>query len=178
MKLSDIAKRVLNEDTNLPANQPATSVPTEAAPKVYDVLQDYQNFENVLEKQIETAKNGLVSTLSKNLLNKSVTCRASKGAIGQIEKDYTILVTGIEISQMKEDYYIVLKDKEKKDYYINTAFKMKVSEPGTESPASKESDSPQASIIQPPENNSYSKQAGAIKYPQNMGLSSNKPPAK
>lgn len=177
MKLSDIAKQVLNEDNgNLPVNQPATAEQPATAAKVYDVKQDYQNFKTVLEKQVESTKKGLISTLGQNLLNKKVTFRASKGAIGQIEKDYTIVVTGIDVTQMKDEYYIVLKDKEQKDYYVNTEFKMKVVEAGANT-GSEESESPQASVLQPPENHAYTKQAGAIKYPQNMGLQSNKPPS-
>jgi hypothetical protein len=179
MKLSTIARSVLKEDTNLnPANQPATAMPPqESAEKVYDVLHDYQGFETMMDKQVESIKQGFISTLSKNLLNKQVTFRASKGAIGQINKDYTIVVTGIDVSQLKEEYYIILKDKDKKDYYVDTTFKMKVGEPKPDDIKSKETNSPQASEIKPPaEGEGFKKPvSGNIAYPQSVGMQSNRP---
>jgi hypothetical protein len=154
MKLSSIAKGVLTEiDDMQPEKQPATAQPPEQE-KLYDVLQDFQNFQTVLDKQIETAKKGLESTVSSKLLNKKVVCRASKGAIGQVEKDYRFTCTAVGVSQMKEDYYIVLKDKEKKDYYVNTAFKIKISGAGSATEPTTSSDSPKATILEPPDANS------------------------
>lgn len=176
MKLSNIARKILSEDMGAPVAQQQATVSTPVDEKEYDALHDFQNFESILDKQVEAAKKNLESTLSKNLLNKNVTARASKGAVGQIEKDYTFVVNGIAINYMNDEYYIVLKDKNKKDYYINPAFKMKVAvaDPSAEEPTS--SDSPQASPVQPPEDKTAGgfKNVGGIKYPQNMGIGSNK----
>jgi hypothetical protein len=173
MKLSTIARGILNEDAPMsPAQAPATATPA-STEKFYDVLNDFQGFETIVDKQTETAKKNLESSLSKNLLNKTATFRASKGAVGQVEKDYTITVTGVGVSQLKDEYFIVLRDKEKKDYFVNTGFKIKVSD-ATEDTSSSSTDSPQASAVAPEQGKGNSRNVGGIVYPQNMGLGSNK----
>lgn len=175
MKLSDIARNVLNEDAPMsPAQAPAVAQP-ESGEKFYDVLHDYQAFETNLNKQTEQAKKGLEATVAKNLLNKKVTIRASKGAVGQLEKDYTINVSTVAVNYMNEEYFVVLKDKDKKDYFVNKAFKIKVLGAADAGDA-KQSDSPQASNVGDPKADNkgvVSKNVGAMKYPQSMGLSTN-----
>jgi hypothetical protein len=172
MKLADLARNILNEDGPITTPGAAPSTAGTTGENFYDVLKDFQEFETTLDKQTETAKKALESSLSKNLLNKQVTLRASKGAVGQIEKDYTITVTGVGVFMLKDEYFVVLKDKEKKDYYVNTAFKIKVSDAAPESDDSKVADAPQASSVTKPEVGL--KNTGPIKYPQNMGIAGHK----
>lgn len=165
MKLSELASNVINEL----AASPSTGG------TFYDVSKDFQGFENTVDKQTEAAKQSLEAVLAKNLANKQVSVRASKGAIGQVEKDYSITVSSINVSYLKDEYFVVLKDKDKKDYYVNPHFKIKIIGAAT-APVStgvEPTESPEASVVEP----DASSEAGqrrtfGISYPQNMGVKS------
>lgn len=160
MKLSEIASRVINE---------IAAAPTTGG-TFYDVSKDFQNFQNTIDKQTETAKKAFEAVLSKSLMNKQVSVRASKGAVGQLEKDYSINVSGINVSYLKNEYFVVLKDKDKKDYFVNPHFKVKVIGPAAVAASTK---APEANIVQPPENSADGqKRSFGISYPQNMGMAS------
>jgi len=154
MKLKDIAKQILKEDTwqnnpsaGAPQNPGATPNAVSPAPsqdvKFFNVMNDFNMFNTKMDAEEEKAKRELDASLEKNLMNKQVVIRASKGAIGQAEKDYTITVNGVDITFLKDKYYIILKATDKKDYYINTGFKIKILGPG-------ESETPPATILEPP----------------------------
>lgn len=174
LNLSAIAKKIINEDTwgnqpsaaapqNPGANPTAKSPAPQSDVKFYDVNNDFKLFQNTIDSQEEKAKREFNSTISKNILHKKVTARASKGAIGQIEKDYTFDVVSVDITYMSDKYYVVLKGSDKKDYFINDGFKLKIVG------ASEDQESEQSSEL-PKEN----PKLGEIVYPQNLGLGSNK----
>ena len=176
MKLQDIAKQVLKEDTwgnnpsaagsMSPGRAPnANPPPPSTNVKFYDLKNDYNQFVSTIEKQEEAAKKALDANLSKILGKKKITVRASKGAIGQVEKDYTITVVGVDINYMKDKFYIVLKGSDKSDYYVNTEFKVKIDAKPPEMPTMGASEQPQPGA-------STKGQVGSLKYPQNMGLAS------
>lgn len=163
MKLSELASDVINEIASAPATQGT----------FYDVLKDFQGFENTIDKQTEEAKKAFEATLAKSLLNKQVSVRASKGAVGQVEKDYSINVISAAVSQLKDEYFVVLKDKDRKDYYVNPHFKIKVIGAATtpENPTA-----PEATPLQPDTNSPEGqKRTFGISYPQTMGASTNNP---
>ena len=163
MKLSELASNVINEIAAAPST----------GGTFYDVSKDFQGFENTVDKQTEAAKKTLETTLAKNLQGKQVSVRASKGAVGQVEKDYSITVTGISVSYLKDEYFVVLKDKDNKDYYVNPHFKIKVVGAGATAPEEK---SPEANVVQPPDDSAAGQRRSfGISYPQNMGASSNSP---
>ena len=179
MKLIQIAKLVLSEDSW--GNNPSAAAPqnpgippTTQSPKpspsvkFYDVLKDYQAFQITIDSQEEAAKKDLNTTLTKALVNKEVTVRASKGAVGQVEKDYTLTVVSVSITYLKDKYYVILKGKDKKDYYINTGFKIKILSSGVE--AKEETPEAPKASAQP----NGKGQVGGIVYPQNMGIGSNR----
>ena len=89
--------------------------------KLYTISIDFLNFENELSGVINKHTN----IIKKKVINKEVTVRASKG-YGQVEKDYTLLVKGVSIVAYKEKYNLIFKDQNKKEYYVNTTFKLKV----------------------------------------------------
>jgi hypothetical protein len=177
MKLQDIAKQVLSEDTwqnnpsaAAPQNPGATPNAVSPAPsqnvKFFNVMNDFNMFNTKMDAEEEKAKQELDKSLEKNLVNKQVVVRASKGAVGQAEKDYTITVKGVDITFLKDKYYIILKAADKKDYYINTGFKIKILGPG-------ESETPPATILEPPEEDQGKKNIpplGEMINPQIMGF--------
>jgi hypothetical protein len=56
-------------------------------------------------------------------LKKTVTVNASKGSVGQIEKEYTVTVSDIQTRYMKDKYYVVFIGKEgnasQSEYYLD-----------------------------------------------------------
>jgi hypothetical protein len=158
MKLKEIAKQVLSEDTwqnnpaaGAPQNPGASPNAVSPAPspdvKFYNVMNDFNAFTTKIDAEEEAAKKELDTSLKKSLLNKQVVVRASKGAIGQAEKDYTITVKNITVTYLKDKYYVILKAEDKKDYYINTGFKVKV----LGEPPAEDQETPPATILEPPE---------------------------
>jgi hypothetical protein len=122
MKLIHILTSIIKEQDDIQGTSNA---------KFLDVGLDFGNFKRTIDSQINTARNLLVNTLSKKLVNKKVVARASKGTADQIEKDYTISIESIDVSQMGEKYHIIFKgtesnDDQTKDYYINISNKVKI----------------------------------------------------
>jgi hypothetical protein len=133
MNLTNIAKKILNEDswgTNPSAGgsmSPGIS-PTAISPapsqsgNVIDISNEFKNFKVELEKQRDVATKKLVDKLNKSFLKKQAKVNASKGSVGQVEKEYDIFVTGIDVRHMKDKFYIVFKGKEGKaseaEYYV------------------------------------------------------------
>jgi hypothetical protein len=120
-------------------------------------MKDFQTFTKTIDAQEERAKKDLDKTLSQAIAGKEITARASKGSVGQMEKDYTIDVVGIDVAYLKDAYYIIVKGADKSDYYINTGFKIKVN-----GPAKKKGSSNSSSLPQQPQQT----QPSNIKAPQ------------
>lgn len=181
MKLSDILKDVLNEDTwqtnpasagsMSPGKTPNALTPATNTPNVkfYDVAKDFQSFETTIEKEEEAAKRTLEATLKTTLGNKKVVVRASKGSVGQTEQDYTINAVSASVTYMSDKFYVIVKGDDGKDYYINPAFKVKVL-----GPAEKKKLAVAAPAL-PPSQIQRGPVGGGMVQPQNMGLSSNQP---
>lgn len=134
MNLTNIAKKILSEDswgTNpsaagsmSPGRAPtATTPPPSQSGNTIDISQSFRNFKLELEKQEDASVKKFVEELKKKFLKKTATVQASKGSIGQIEKDYTVSVNNIEIRYMKDKYYVVFIGKEgdanESEYYLD-----------------------------------------------------------
>lgn len=174
MDLRKIVSQILKEDAPIGGTQPAP----QPSAKFYDVLADFQNFERTIDKQTEAAKKQLETTLTKNVGKKKVTIRASKGAMGQAEQDYTIDVKSISISYLKDEYYIIFKDADNKDYYVNTAFKIKVvGDTSASAPASKpdQKSEPPVSGGQSSSSPGGPRMTTGMVNPQNMGIAAGGP---
>jgi hypothetical protein len=177
MNLKDIAVKILNEDTwgNNPAAagnmspgiEPSAVSPTPSPDvKFYSVVKDFVAFQTKVSAEEESAKREFSQNLKKNLVNKEIAVRASKGSIGQ-EKDYTITVKDVDISYVKDKYYIVLKADDRKDYYINSSFKIKILGAG-------KTETPPATILEPTDQGKKNPSLGGIVQPQNLGLGSSR----
>lgn len=132
MNLTDIAKNIIKEDTwgNNPSAGGGMShgrTPTAVSPgptaKNVDISNLFKNFKVELEKQEDTLKQKLEADLKKNFLKKLVSVKASKGSVGQIEKEYNVSVSNIDVRYMKDKYYIVFTGKEgnasESEYYLD-----------------------------------------------------------
>ena len=129
MKLQDLARQILKEDTwgNNPSAAGAMSPgrsPTAKSPNPA-----YYNPKPEIEKlvtNVEKAESGEEKRLDNN-----VTVKASKGSVGQAEQDYTLDVSAVDVNNLNDVFYIVLTgtepDSEKESkYYINTNFQVKI----------------------------------------------------
>ena len=71
-------------------------------------------------------KNQTIKTIKSKVLGKQVTAHSSKG-YGQFKRDYSIIVTDVKI----EDYYgnnqVIFVGEDKKEYFIDIAYKVKIS---------------------------------------------------
>lgn len=134
MNLTNIAKQILKEDTwgnnpsaaggMSPGRAPtATTPPPAQSGNVVDISQSFRNFKLNLEKQEDAAVKKFSEELKKQFLKKTVTVNASKGSVGQIEKEYTITVSDIQTRYMKDKYYVVFIGKEgnasQSEYYLD-----------------------------------------------------------
>lgn len=135
MKLSDLAREIMTEDTwgNNPSAAGAMSPgmsPTAATPPAtpasrnVDIANLFKNFKSELEKQEDVSVKKLTDQLKKNFLKKSVKVKASKGSVGQIEKEYNVNVNNIDVRYMKDKYFIVFTGKEgdeqqSSEYYLD-----------------------------------------------------------
>jgi hypothetical protein len=134
MNLSDIAKKIISEDTwgNNPSaaggmspGRTPTATPPPATPnaKMIDISNLFKNFKSQLEKQEDAAIRKLENDLKRQFLKKHVKVKASKGSVGQIEKEYDVTVNNIDVRYMKDKYYIVFNGKEgnsaESEYYLD-----------------------------------------------------------
>lgn len=149
MNLTTIAKKILNEDTwgnnpsaaggMSPGRTPtATTPPPSQSGNNVDISQDFRNFKLELEKQEDATVKKFVEGLKKKFLKKTVSVSASKGSVGQIEKEYSILVNNIDVRYMKDQYYVVFSGKEgnasESEYYLDDS-QIQVNPPTTPAPA-------------------------------------------
>lgn len=133
MKLSDLAKQIMKEDTwgnnpsaagaMSPGRSPTATPPATPNAKMLDISNTFKNFKLELEKQEDASAKKMADELKKSFLKKNVSVKASKGSIGQIEKEYQIFVSDVSVRYMKDKYYIVFTGKEEdeseKEYYLN-----------------------------------------------------------
>lgn len=134
MNLTNIAKKILNEDTwgnnpsaagsMSPGRAPtATTPPPSQSGNTVDISQDFRNFKLQLEKQEDAIVKKFTEGLKKKFLKKTVSVQASKGSVGQIEKEYSLTVNNIDVRYMKDKYYVVFTGKEgnagESEYYLD-----------------------------------------------------------
>ena len=127
LQLSAILKEVLDGAQPVQSTQP--DAPTQAQPTdpvYYDALRDYQAFEAEIARAEEISKKKLENKVSQSILSKQVVVRASKGTEAQLQKDYTITVNKVGISYTADKYFIILRGKDGKDYFVAPEFKIQI----------------------------------------------------
>lgn len=101
----------------------ATTPPPAQSGNVVDISQSFRNFKLDLEKNEDAITKKFVEELKKQFLKKTVSVNASKGSVGQIEKEYSINVSDVKIYFIKDKYYVVLvgsePDSTESEYYLN-----------------------------------------------------------
>lgn len=134
MKLTDIVNRIINEDTW--GNNPSAAAPmspgispTAKTPspsfsgRNLDIDGLFKTFKTEIDAQEKNSIKKFIDRLTSDFMNKHVKIHASKGGIGQIEKQYDITVTGVDVRYMKDRYYVVFSGKEgnrdEAEYYLD-----------------------------------------------------------
>ncbi len=148
--ISDIKERcgsIISKFAQLSATPGSETLVKEAStpslePRTFDISNGYENFQNDLSKLVS----GYENLYNQTLKGKEATIRASKG-FGQIKKDYKIVVSSVTLSIVKDEYQLVMKDKNQKDYYLDTTFKIVVS--GQEQNNPQQQEKPQTEPVQP-----------------------------
>ena len=147
MKLTDLAKQVLREDTwgnnpsaagaMSPGRSPTTTQPPAPATnaRMENLKSRFGIFVADLEKQEDSAKHKLKTDLSQKLGGKNVTAHCSKGSVGQVEQDYTIDLVDVDVVKLKDEFHIVLKGADKSDYYVDIEHQVKVNGPANKAKA-------------------------------------------
>jgi len=108
----------------------------------YDIASDFTKFTSGIDSSIENAKRSFQKTLKSKLVGKKITVRASKGDANQIKTDYVITPTGANIAEINNDWKIYLVGEDKKRYFVDEKFKIKVTT-SQEVPQSNPSSMPQ-----------------------------------
>lgn len=171
MKLQDLARKILKEDTwgnnpsaggsMSPGRSPTAKSPNPTyynpRPEVEKLISNVERSEAGEEKKLDT-------TVSQKLIGKNVTVKASKGSVGQTEQEYTIDVSSVDVNNLNDVFYIVLKGKERgngkeSDFYVNTNFQVKIN--AATAPESNELDTT-APESQQPTGQSKLKQVGGL----------------
>lgn len=184
MKLQDLARKILKEDTwgNNPASggsmspgrSPTTKSPNPAyynpRPEVEKLISNVEKSEAGEEKKLDTS-------VSQKLIGKNVTVKASKGSVGQTEQEYTIDVSSVDVHNLNDVFYIVLKGKERgngkeSDFYVNTNFQVKINANAEPEQQAEPEPEPEAEPAPEPANQ---QQAGQSKLKQFGGVIPNKP---
>lgn len=132
MNLSDIARNILKEDTwgnnpsaaggMSPGRTPTATSPSPTSRRM-DIFKLYEKFKLELETQEDASIKKFSDQLKKTFLKKKVRINAGKGGAGQMEKEYDVVVSDIDVRYMKDKYYIVFTGKEgdgpEKEYYLD-----------------------------------------------------------
>ena len=109
--------------------------------KPFSVSNGYENFENDLSALIA----GYEKLFNGAMVGKEVTIRASKG-YGQVKKDYKITTTSVTISLLKDEYQLIVKDRQQKDYYLDKTFKIVISGESPQQTQEKKPEAPQSPV--------------------------------
>lgn len=91
----------------------------------YNPRPAFDQFKTSITGATEQVKQKFSKEIEAKVLGKSVVARASKG-YGQIEKDYEIKVADVKIEWYSESYTLIFTGEDKKDYYINPNYQIKV----------------------------------------------------
>ena len=135
MNLTDIAKKILSEDSfgnnpsaaggMSPGREPtATTPPPSQSGNLVDISQSFRNFKLEVENQEEASIKKFEAELKSKFLRKTVTVKASKGGIKQPNaKEYTITINDVDVRYMSDKYYVIFIGTEKnagqKEYYVD-----------------------------------------------------------
>lgn len=99
----------------------ATEVEQPVVTTGYQISVDFDAFEKSIVKLVTKFQ----QIIEDKVKGKTVVLRASKG-IGQVEKEYEFSVSSVSLTMFKEKYNIIFRGSNKKEYYVNPSFPVKI----------------------------------------------------
>lgn len=97
---------------------------TSAAP-YYDMGRDFFSFTHAMNSATEQVKNRFEQVISAKIKGKKIRARASRG-YKQFEKDYEINVANVSIDDYYDNYVVVVKGNNNKEYFLKPGFKVQI----------------------------------------------------
>lgn len=128
----------------------------DAASQYYDLGKDFSAFTQTMDTATEDVKNRFEQAISSKLKGKKIRARASRG-YKQFEKDYEINVVNVSLDDYYDNYVVVVKGNNGKEYFLKPGFKVQVlgaaEEPKPEDPSQQQPQpqSPPQAQPQPPQ---------------------------
>lgn len=96
-----------------------------AAAQYYDVGKDFFSFTHAIEAASEQVKNRFEQAISAKIKGKKIRARASRG-YKQFEKDYDINAANVSIDDYYDNYVVVVKGSNNKEYFLKPGFKVQI----------------------------------------------------
>lgn len=95
------------------------------ASQYYDLGKDFYSFNNAIGITTETVKNKFEQSINSKIKGRKIKARASRG-YKQFEKDYEINVSNVSIDDYYDNYVVVAKDNNGKEYFLRPGFKIQI----------------------------------------------------
>lgn len=97
----------------------------ESAAQFYDLGKDFSSFTHTMDSVDETVKNKFEQAIGSKLKGKKIKARASRG-YKQFEKDYEISVTNVSLDDYYDNYVVVVRGTNGKEYFLKPGFKVQI----------------------------------------------------
>ena len=95
------------------------------ASQFYDLGKDFSSFTQTMDTTTEDVKNRFEQAIATKLKGKKIRARASRG-YKQFEKDYEIDVVSVSLDDYYDNYVIVVKGNNGKEYFLKPGFKVQI----------------------------------------------------
>lgn len=97
----------------------------ESSSQYYDLGRDFFSFTHAMDSATETVKNQFEQAIGSKLKGKKIRARASRG-YKQFEKDYEIDAANVSIDDYYDNYVVVVKATNGKEYFLKPGFKVQI----------------------------------------------------
>jgi len=98
---------------------------TTVAAQYYDLGKDFTSFTRAMDMATEEVKNRFEQAIAAKLKGKKIRARASRG-YKQFEKDYEINVTNVSLDDYYDNYVVVVRGSDNKEYFLKPGFKVQI----------------------------------------------------
>lgn len=127
----------------------------EAASQYYDLGRDFSSFTRAMDTTTEEVKNRFEQAIASKLKGKKIRARASRG-YKQFEKDYEINVASVSLDDYYDNYVVVVRGTNGKEYFLKPGFKVQIlgaaeAEKQEPQPQQTQEPEPQKQPAQPPQ---------------------------
>ena len=97
----------------------------DASAQYYDLGKDFSSFTHMMDGAEEQVKTRFEQAIASKLKGKKIRARASRG-YKQFEKDYEIDVANVSIDDYYDNYVVVVKASNGKEYFLKPGFKVQI----------------------------------------------------